>query len=212
MGNYHYIISGLPDLLPDFEKSGFDLDAVTRSITEMCSPKDIRCIEWLFFGLKEENLNNHFYRAAAKSGNKFIREYFNADLTIRNIQSAFLARKNSLDPDLYIVGKGEIQDNLLTNKSADFGLSQLSATAASVIKILEVENILEREHQMDLLRWNIANEICIFNYFDIDKILLFLLKASIVKRWSKLDKKTGAEIFRKFVSEVKGSFKMENNN
>lgn len=65
---------------------------------------------------------------------------------------------------------------------------------------------------MDLLRWNIANEICTFNYFDIERILLFLLKASIVKRWSKLDKKTGAELFRKFVSEVKGSFKLENNN
>ncbi|MHC1778837.1 MAG: DUF2764 family protein [Bacteroidales bacterium] len=212
MGNYHYIISGLPDLIPDFEKSGFDLDSATRSITEMCTTKDRRCIEWLFFGLKEENLNNHFYRAASKTGNKFIREYFNADLTIRNIQSAYLARKNSLDAERFIIGSGEIQENLITNKSVDFGVSQLSATAVSVLKILEIENILEREKQMDLLRWNIANEICIFNYFDIERILLFLLKASIVKRWSKLDKKTGAELFRKFVSEVKGSFKMENNN
>jgi len=212
MGNYHYIISGLPELLPDFEKSGFDLDAVTKSISEMCSSKDRRCIEWLFFGLKEENLNNHYYRAASKSGNKFIREYFNADLAIRNIQSAFLARKNSLDAESFIVGKGDIQDNLLTNKSADFGLSQISGIASSVLKILEIDNILEREQQMDLLRWNIANEICTFNYFDIEKILLFLLKASIVKRWSKLDKKTGADLFRKFVTEVKGSFKLENNN
>ncbi|GAB1474917.1 hypothetical protein MASR2M69_23580 [Bacteroidota bacterium] len=212
MGNYHYIISGLPDLLPDFEKSGFDLDSVIRSITEMCTDKDRRCIEWLFFGLKEENLNNHFYRSASKSGNKFIREYFKSDLTIRNIQCAYLARKNSLDAVEFIIGRGEIQDSLLTNKSADFGLSQISGTAASVLKILEIENILEREQQMDLLRWNIANEICTFNYFDIERILLFLLKASIVKRWSKLDKKTGAELFRKFVSEVKGSFKLENNN
>ncbi len=212
MGNYHYIISGLPDILLDFEKSGFDLDTVIRSISEMSSPKDRRCIEWLLFGLNENNLNNHFYRIASKNGNKFIREYFMADLIIRNIQSAYLARKNSQEVSDFIIGRGEIQDYLTTNKSADFGLTHIPETAASVIKILEIDNILEREQQIDLLRWNIANEICTFNYFDINKILLFILKASIVKRWSKLDKKSGAEIFRKFVSEVKGSFKLENNN
>jgi hypothetical protein len=212
MGNYHYIISGLPDILLDFEKSGFDLDTVIRSISEMSSPKDRRCLEWLLFGLKENNLNNHFYRIASNNGNKFIREYFMADLIIRNIQSAYLARKNSQEASDFIIGRGEIQDYLTTNKSADFGLTHISETAASVIKILEIDNILEREQQLDLLRWNIANEICTFNYFDINKILLFILKASIVDRWSKLDKKSGAEIFRKFVSEVKGSFKLENNN
>lgn len=212
MRNYHYIISGLPDIALDFENTGFDLESLFAHISDMSTPEDIRCIEWLFFGLKEENLNNHFYRAARKMSNKFIREYFTTDLEIRNIQAAYLARKSSQDPSDFVIGSGEFTDALKNSKAADMGITHLSELSAPVLKILENENILEREQLLDLLRWERANEICTFSYFDINVILSFLLKASIVKRWAKLDRKRGAVIFKKFVDEVKGSFNMDNKN
>jgi len=212
MRNYHYIISGLPDIALDFESSGFDLEALITHISDMSTPEDIRCMEWLFFGLREENLNNHFYRAALKMPNKFICEYFASDLEIRNIQAAFLARKSSFDPSDYIIGSSEFTDALKNSKAADMGITHLSKLSAPVLKILENDNILEREQLLDSLRWEIANEICTFNYFDMNVILCFLFKASIVKRWSKLDRKRGAVLFKKFVDEVKGSFNMENKN
>ncbi|NCB18438.1 MAG: DUF2764 family protein, partial [Bacteroidia bacterium] len=196
MGNYHYIIAGLPDLILDFESSGYDFDALFQHIQEMSTTEDRRCMEWLFFGLKEENLNNHFYRAAKKSKTKFIREYFKFDLQLRNIQAAYIARKNSLDPSVYLIGENEITDQLKYSKAADFGLSLYSDSAPVIIKALETENILDREQMLDNLRWNKANEICTFNYFDINVILSFLLKAAIVKRWNKLDRKKGALIFK----------------
>lgn len=211
MGNYHYIIAGLPDLVLDFEHSGFNFDALSEHIKDMSSPEDRRCMEWLFFGLKEENLNNHFYRAARNSKNKFIREYFAADLEIRNIQAAYIARKNSMDPTNYIVGKGDYIESLISSKAPDFGLSLYSEVGPAIIKILENNNILQREQLLDEIRWNKANEICTFNYFDINVILSFLLKASIVKRWNTLDRKKGAEIFKQLVNEVKGTFKPQNN-
>jgi len=199
-------------LILDFEKSGFNFNSLLDNIMETLSPKNKRVVEFLLFGLKEENLNNHFYRVSSASSNKFIREYFKTDLLIRNIQSAYIARKNSMDPDQFIIGRGEIQENLKSSKAPDFGLTQISDTSATVIKILETENILDREQQIDMIRWKLADEICTFNYFDINIILLFILKASIVERWSRLDKKRGLEIFEKFVYEVKGSFKLDNNN
>lgn len=211
MGNYHYIIAGLPDIVLDFENSGYDLDALFEHISEMSSEQDRRCMEWLFFGLKEENLNNHFYRAIKKSKNKFIREYFTFDLELRNFQAAFIARKNSLDPANYLIGEDEITEQLKTSKAPDFGLSLYSNSATEVFKILNNSNILEREHLLDRLKWNKANDICTFNYFDINSVLSFLLKASIVKRWYKLDRKKGAVIFKQLVDEVRGTFKLENN-
>lgn len=211
MGNYHYIIAGLPDLILDFESSGYDFDALFQHIQEMSSKEDRRCMEWLFFGLKEENLNNHFFRAAKKSKTKFIREYFEFDLELRNIQAAYIARKNSLDPSAYLIGETEFTDQLKYSKAADFGLSLYSDSAPVIIKALDTENILDREQMLDNLRWNKANEICTFNYFDINVILSFLLKAAIVKRWNKLDRKKGALIFKQLVDEVKGTFKPANN-
>jgi hypothetical protein len=178
MRNYHYIISGLPDIALDFENTGFDLESLFAHISDMSTPEDIRCMEWLFFGLKEENLNNHFYRGVRKMPNKFIREYFTTDLEIRNIQAAYLARKSSQDPSDFVIGSGEFTDALKNSKAADMGITHLSELSAPVLKILENENILEREQLLDLLRWERANEICTFSYFDINVILSFLLKAS----------------------------------
>ncbi len=211
MGNYHYIIAGLPDLVLDFENSGYDFDALFEHISEMSSQEDRRCMEWLFFGLKEENLNNHFYRAAKKSKTKFIREYFAFDQEVRNIQAAYIARKNSLDPEDYLIGDNEITEQLKYSKSHDFGLSLYSDIAPEVIKVLETDNILEREQQMDSLKWRVSNDICTFNYFDINVILSFMLKASIVKRWHILDRKKGAQLFKELVNDVKGTFKPDNN-
>lgn len=210
MGNYHYVIAGLPDIILDFENSGYDFNALFEHISEMSSQQDRRCMEWLFFGLNEENLNNHFYRAAKASRNKFIKEYFTFDLELRNFQAAFVARKNSLDPATYLIGENEITEQLKTSKAPDFGLSLYCESAPEIFKILENSNILEREQLIDKLKWKKANEICTFNYFDINVILSFLLKANIVKRWSKLDKKRGATLFKELVEEIKGTFKPEN--
>ena len=66
MGNYHYIIAGLPELLLNADNKGFSYDAVRDSIYQSSSDKDRRFIEWFEFGNSEENLTPHFYRAAMR--------------------------------------------------------------------------------------------------------------------------------------------------
>jgi len=68
---------------------------------------------------------------------------------------------------------------------------------------------VEREQKTDMLRWEKATELTTFHYFDIDVILAFLLKASLVARWAKLDKETGTRLFRELVEEVKGTYKAD---
>ena len=57
------------------------------------------------------------------------------------------------------------------------------------------------------MRWNKASQITTFNYFDIDWILSFTTRLTLAKRWDALDKKLGAELFRKLVNEVKETYK-----
>ena len=40
----------------------------------------------------------------------------------------------------------------------------------------------------------------------MDVILAFLAKGKLIDRWNKLDRKTGEEMFRKLVDEVRGTF------
>ena len=93
MGNYHYIIAGLPELVLNADNKGFSYDAIRESVYYSSDEKDRRLIEWFDFGTNEENLNAHFYRAAMNSKSRFIRLWFALDLEIRNRKVEFVANK-----------------------------------------------------------------------------------------------------------------------
>ena len=70
---------------------------------------------------------------------------------------------------------------------------------------------MTRELQMDKLKWDKANELTTFDYFNINAILAFLIKAKLVQRWSELDKEKGEAMFRQLITEIRGSFDLVNN-
>lgn len=209
MKNYPYVIAGLPDLIPDFEKSSYDIDAILRQVSENMPARDKRYLDWLLFGLEGKNLTAHFYRGVFKSRNRFLREYFRFDLDLRNIQVAYVARLNLADASDYLIGDGPLVDALLTGRASDFGAGEFFEDSSKLFSILGGSNILDREQNIDLMRWKKASDITTFNYFDIDYLLCFITKLMIIRRWDSLDKKVGAELFSKLVDEVRSTYKKE---
>ena len=201
--NYHYIVAGLPDLLLDFEGKHFDYNRIKEAIHEHLEPKDQRWTDWLAFGLQPHRLSSHFYRAVSKTQNPFIHNYFSFDQQLRNILAALTARKNGQDLVSVLIGNDEVTEALLHSKAADFGLKSQIDFAPRLFSILEEENILEREQKLDRLRWDKANEICTFHHFNINVILCFLLKTSIIERWLTLNRERGQELFKTLVHEIK---------
>lgn len=205
--NYEYIVAGLPQLTLDFESKGFTLETLVQALRQGLSAKDNRLIDWLEFGMNGQKLSSHFYRAAQKCRNAFIRGYFRFDYETRNIMAAYTARAFGFPVAEQLVGKTELTAALGTSKAEDFDLKNVSEYGATLHKIMQTKDALEREQQIDKLRWEKANELSTFHYFDIDVILAFLLKAAIVARWDKLDKETGSRLFKELVQEVKGTYK-----
>ena len=201
MENYHYIIAGLPELVLNADNKGFSYDEIRESIYMSSGEKDRRLMEWFDFGQDESNLNPHFYRAAFKCKNRFIRQYFALDLEIRNRKVDFVSGKMNLDGEKYKVA---------TRSSIDLGLSQEQLEKLS--GIFSNRNILEKEQQLDKFKWDYITDMNPYGTFNMDVILAFLAKGKLIDRWNKLDKKTGEEMFRKLVDEVRGTFKgIENN-
>jgi hypothetical protein len=99
MDNYHYIIAGLPELVLNADNSNLNYSAIRDHIVYSSAPKDVRLVEWLEFGINEENLSSHFYNAALKCKSKFIRNYFALDLEIRNRKVDFVSKKLGRDGD-----------------------------------------------------------------------------------------------------------------
>ena len=195
MGNYHYIIAGLPELVLNADNKAFSYDTVREQIYLSSSEKDRRFIEWFDFGTNEDNLNAHFYRAAMNCKNRFIRLYFALDLEIRNRKVDFVAGKMERSGDAY---KVQVKNDI------DLGLNEEQLTRLQ--SIFANKNILEKEQLLDKFKWDYITGLNGYGEFNMDVILSFLAKGKLIDRWNKLDRKAGEEMFRKLVDEVRGTF------
>ncbi len=189
MDNYVYIVAGLPELTSGFENSGFDYAAVKESIMELLSEKDQQLVELMEEGFDENSLSAEFYAKAAESKNRFIREYFDFDGRLRNMKVNYLAKRLGKHGDSYLVEMPE----------ADFEEEK------QINEILENADFVDREQKMDELKWEKASDIARMDYFNMNAILAFLVKAKTVQRWAELDPTKGEEMFAKLVEELRGT-------
>ncbi len=189
MDNYVYIVAGLPELTSGFENTGFDYAAVKESIMELLSEKDQQLVELMEEGFSEDTLNAEFYAKAAESKNRFIREYFDFDGRLRNMKVNYLAKRLGKESEPYLVNLEE----------ADF------EEETQIREILNDADFVEREQKMDELKWEKASDIARMDYFNMNAILAFLVKAKTVQRWAELDAAKGQEMFKKLVQEIRGT-------
>ena len=187
MDNYVYIVAGLPELTSGLENTGFDYNAVKESIMELLSEKDRQLVELMEEGFDENTLGADFYAKAAESKNRFIREYFDFDGRLRNLKVEYLAKR--LDKN------GE--DFMVELPEADFEEEK------QIQEILADADFVEREQKMDELKWEKASDIARLDYFNMNAILAFMVKAKTVQRWAELDPVKGQEMFKKLVNEIR---------
>ena len=189
MDNYVYIVAGLPELTSGFETTGFDYAALKESVMELLSEKDQQLVELMEEGFDEQTLGPDFYAKAAESKNRFIREYFDFDGRLRNMKVNYLAKRLGKDGNAFLVDMPE----------ADF------EEGKQIEEILADADFVKREQKMDELKWEKASDIARMDYFNMNAILAFLVKAKTVQRWAELDTAKGEEMFHKLVMEIRGA-------
>ncbi len=211
--NYYYLIAGLPDLTLEQDVKQFDLQALIDEVYEYTEEKDHTPIRELFswhdlendWDIKQnqENWLQFYQNIEEKTTNTFIRSWFRFDRLLRNIQSAWMCRKLGVSMQEQLLVWGEEIEIFVKNNLPDFGLRREIALGEQIFNLLDENiNLLEREFRFDQIRWQMADELSTFHYFDIDEILAFLAKADILDRWLKLDKERGAKLFDGFVKKL----------
>ena len=151
----------------------------------------------------EDLLAASYYSYAMKCDNKFVSSWFEFNLNINNIQAAFAARKYKMDVPSVIVGNTEVSDLLRTSNARDFGLNDVLSYFEPLQRIVEIEELVEREKKVDLLKWKWLEEESFFNYFTVERIFVFLLQLEMIERWISLDKERGSELFRQMIQSLK---------
>ncbi len=147
-----------------------------------------------------------FYSYIKSQSNQFLTQWFSFLCDFNNILTAISCRNLGSSSQNQLIGEGIVVEALTRSQSPDFGLKQDVEYVENLLQISEVTNIIERERRFDMLKWDQADELSTFDYFNINRVLAFFIKAGIVYRWMKLDPKVGAELFQKLTTELKESY------
>lgn len=144
-----------------------------------------------------------YYSYGMSSNNAFIASWFEFNLNLNNILAALAARKYKMEVSSVIVGATSICEQLRTSNARDFGLNETLEYFEALQRIVDIEELVEREKKVDMLKWKWLEDESFFHYFTIERIFVFLMQLEMIERWISLDKEKGNELFRKMIQDLK---------
>lgn len=152
---------------------------------------------------REDYLSGLYYEYATHTANKFLNQWFEFNLNLKNLFTAIACRKYNYDQQKLIIGHNEIARILRHTHSRDYGISGIFDSLELVLRIAEESDLLEREKKVDALRWSWLEEQTFFHYFSIERIIAYVLKVQMLERWKLLSVESGAAVFREMLSNLK---------
>ena len=153
----------------------------------------------------ETALFTAYYELCARSRSRFLREWSRFDRTLRNITAALTARTLGRPVEEAVIGRDETAEQLRRSSASDFGLrGELPYLDALLAAVGDEQNLVEKEHKIDLIRWNEAEALSVFDYFDINAVIAYLVRINITARWAALDPSRGRELFERLMADLDG--------
>jgi hypothetical protein len=160
----------------------------------------------------EDHLSTLYYNyLLKKTYNRFLKEWSEVNMNIRNILTALSARREGIEYDYLIVGDNDVANLLRTAQNPAHSITEFIDYYESIREIDEISDLLQKEQRVDTFLWDWIDEHTFFHYFDVEKIMGYLFKLQIIERWRLLDEEKGNEIFRNIVSNLKSSAKLNEN-
>lgn len=155
--------------------------------------------------LSEADLRTQvLYEIGLTSKNHFIRKWFAFNQDMNNVLAATICRRHGFDVRKAIVGHNPVAEILRKDlPQKDFGLAGVMDNLAEVMALVEIDNLMEREKQMDAIRFAWLEEKTLFVDFSLENVLAYYLQAEMLNRWAVLTVEQGEKVFRELVSGMK---------
>ena len=151
------------------------------------------------------------YEQGLHCKNKFVREWFAYNMDVNNVLAATVAIKHGMDVQKVIVGDNEVAQEL--RKGGAMGknahLAALVPDLKEVVEIADIKDLMDREKHIDALRWQWLEDRTLFEVFNIEAVLAYYLKATILHRWDNLTIEEGEKVFRELVADMKKGIKLD---
>ena len=155
----------------------------------------------------EATLTEEYFKTVTNTENDFLNQWMEFELNLKNLLLLMSNRKQALPFSEIIINANEVSALMKENPLADFSTQPSIDFMNEAVKIIETENLVEREKKIDALRWKKLEEMTFFNYFTVEAILSFISKLMIIERWTKLEQEQEktflTSIIYKFIEKAK---------
>lgn len=129
-------------------------------------------------------LTELYFKTVIKTENDFLNQWMEFELNLKNLLLLMSNRKQVLPFSEIVIEANEISALMKENTLADFSTQPSIDFMNEAVKIIEAENLIEREKKIDALRWKKLEEMAFFNYFTVEAILSFIIKLMTIERWT----------------------------
>ena len=144
------------------------------------------------------------YEIGLQSKNQFVRKWFAFNQDMNNVLAATICRRHGFDVRRAIVGNSPVAEILRKDlPQKDFGLAGVMDNLSEVMALVDINNLMEREKQMDAIRFAWLEEKTLFVNFSIENVLAYYLQAEMLNRWALLTVEQGEKVFRELVAGMK---------
>lgn len=146
-----------------------------------------------------------YYEYAREVPNKFMARWYQLNLDVQNILTALIARKQGWTLADFVQGQGEVVETILNQPNLqDFGLGLEFDYVKDLMRAAETADPVEKERQIDALRWNWLEEQTFLEPFDINALFSYIARTEMLERWSRLDVEQGRERFTEIIENLRG--------
>ncbi len=150
-----------------------------------------------------------YYQYARSVPNKMMSRWYQLNLDIQNILTALIARKQGWQISNYVQGGGEVVETILEHANAhDFDLSSEFDYVKDLMRCADTEDPVEKERQIDALRWNWLEEQTFLEPFDINALFSYIARTEMLERWALLDVEQGRQRFTEIIENLRREAKV----
>ncbi len=157
----------------------------------------------------EKRLNEKFYAYESNGSNMFLKKWFTFDQDLKNIITALNCRKHNIPVEENLIGKNELNEQLIKKSGRDFGISNEYLFLEKLLFAHEKNNPLETEIILNEIRWQWVDEHTFFEYFTTEKIMGFVIKLGILERWVTLSPTEGKRKLQEILINLQEAFTLD---
>lgn len=192
----------------EFEENLKDTDCFFRFIADFYNDtkSDRRAYPQMTL---EDELVMRFYSTLDEftQGSKFLSDYFNFELVLRNVLTIANMRKSNQDPTDYLIKTEEFGENAAKNTSGDFGLGADYPFIVRVVEAVNASDLVGLEQVLDKIRFEFVDNLVGYETFSVNVLLAYAVKIGCAARWQSLSPEKGRSIFEQIIAQIRENIK-----